>query len=395
MVELDRTVLDVHDGVFAVGQVRLLIQDLGYTFGGSGGHGDHDKHHREHHQAHQDVHAVAQHAHQVTGGEGGGAGADDEPCAHPADEQDAAVDGQLHEGGVPGDDKFSAHQQVAHVLAGLAELLALELFPHVGFDHADCRNILLHALVQVIVLAESLGEIAGGVRHDIHQHAAQQDDRDQVNVSQLAVDGVGHDQRHDHAGRRTDGHAQQHLIGVLDVGNVGGHTGDQTGGRVFIDVGKAEGLDIFKHAAAQIAGKTGGGMGAKHGTQNAKQQTKQRCNDHLGTNDVDDLHIAGGDAIVNDGSHQFGDDHLHDNLADHKDRRQDRDQAESLCLTSECFQQVSLLLSGVDCFASASMDWALCRILFSTTRAAAISSGVRPCCRSCSKRSMLARMRSW
>ena len=51
---------------------------------------------------------------------------------------------------------------------------------------------------------------------------------------------------------------------------------------------------FFKHAAAQIAGKTGGGMGAKHGTQNAKQQAKQRCNDHLGTNDVDDLHIAGG-----------------------------------------------------------------------------------------------------
>ena len=78
-------------------------------------------------------------------------------------------------------------------------------------------------------------------------------------------------------------------------------------------------------------------MGAKHGTQNAKQQAKQRCNDHLGTNDVDDLHIARRDAVVNDGGHHLRDDHFHDDLRDHKDRRQHGNQAEALGFTSECF----------------------------------------------------------
>lgn len=52
---------------------------------------------------------------------------------------------------------------------------------------------------------------------------------------------------------------------------------------------------------------------------------------------VDDLHIARRDAVVNDGGHQLRDDHFHDDLRDHKDRRQHGDQAEALGFTSECF----------------------------------------------------------
>ena len=51
----------------------------------------------------------------------------------------------------------------------------------------------------------------------------------------------------------------------------------------------------------------------------------------------DDLHIARRDAVVNDGGHQLRDDHFHDDLRDHKDRRQHGDQAEALGFTSECF----------------------------------------------------------
>ena len=61
-------------------------------------------------------------------------------------------------GGVPGQNHFRTHQQAADVLAGFLELLALELLTHIGLDHADGGDVLLHALVQVIVLAESLAK---------------------------------------------------------------------------------------------------------------------------------------------------------------------------------------------------------------------------------------------
>ena len=337
VVELDGAVPDLHNGVLTVRQVGLLVQHLGHALGGGCRHRDHDEHHGQHHQAHKDVHAVAQHAHQVAGGEGRCAGADDKLGTDPGDEQDAAVDGQLHERGVPGQDQLGTHQQIAHILAGLAELLALKLLAHIGLDNADGGDILLHALVQVVVLAECLAEVLGGAAHNKGERTAQQDDGDQIDVCQPTVDRVGHDQRHDHAGGRTHRHAQQHLVGVLDVGDVGGHAGDQARGGVLVNVGKAEGLDVAEHAAAQVAGKARGRVGAGHRAQNAEQQAEQRRDDHLCADGVDDLHIARRDAVVNDGGHQLRDDHFHDDLRDHKDRRQHGDQAEALGFTSECF----------------------------------------------------------
>ena len=337
MVELDGAVLNFHDGVLAVGQIGLLVQDLGHAPGGGHRHRDHNKDHREHHQAHEDVHAVAQHTHQVAGGKGRCAGADDELCADPGDDQDAAVHGQLHERGVPGQNHFRTHQQAADVLAGFLELLALELLTHIGLDHADGGDVLLHALVQVIVLAESLAKILGGTGHDEHQCASQQNDGDQVNVGQLAVDGVGHDERHNHAGGCADGHTQQHLVGILNVRHISGHTGDKARSGVFVNVGKAESLDVFKHRTAQVAGKAGGRMGTADRTQDAEQQAEQRSHDHLSADGVDDLHIARRDAVVNDGGHELRDDHFHDDFRNHKQRRQHRDEPNALGFTSECF----------------------------------------------------------
>ena len=177
------------------------------------------------------------------------------------------------------------------------------------------------------------------MHHDVHQRPAQQDHRHQVDAGQFGVDGKGHDQRHDHTGRGTDGHAQQHLVGVLDVGHVGGHTGDQTGRGVLVNVGKAERLDVAEHTAAQVPCETCGRMGTEHGPQDAHQQTDESGHQHFGTHRIDDLHVAGGHTVVHDGGHQFGDDHFHDHFADHTDRRQDRDQAESLGLTPKCLEQ--------------------------------------------------------
>ena len=331
MIKADSAVLDFHNRVFAVGQGAFFFQHFSHTLGGSGGHGDHDEHHGQHHQAGQDVGAVGQHAHQLAGGKAGSTGQHDHAGTQPGNQQDAGVNGGHHQRRVEGKNFFSTQQQILHIAGCLFELFTLVIFAHIRFDHADGGNIFLHALVQVIVLFECGGEVVAGAGHDEHQAAAQNDDRHQIDGSQLGVDGHCHDHGNDHAGRRTDGHTQNHLVSVLDVGHVGGHTGDQTGGGIFIDIGKAECLDIAVHGAAQISGVTGGSTRTKHTAQHAEQQAKGRCHDHPAANAVNVGKIAGGNAIINDGGHQLGDDHFHHHFADHAQRGQDGNQPEPLC----------------------------------------------------------------
>lgn len=42
-------------------------------------------------------------------------------------------------------------------------------------------------------------------------------------------------------------HAEDHLVSILQVGNVSSHTGNKTCSAVFINVSKGKGLNIFKH----------------------------------------------------------------------------------------------------------------------------------------------------
>ena len=48
---------------------------------------------------------------------------------------------------------------------------------------------------------------------------------------------------------------------------------------IFVNVGKAESLDVFKHRTTQVAGKAGGCMGTADRTQDAEQQAEQRSHD--------------------------------------------------------------------------------------------------------------------
>ena len=323
---------NVQDGIKFTNTIGYpVVLRPAYTLGGSGGHGDHDEHHGQHHQAGQDVGAVGQHAHQLAGGKACSTGQHDHAGTQPGNQQDAGVNGGHHQRRVEGKNFFSTQQQILHIAGCLFELFTLVIFAHIRFDHADGGNIFLHALVQVIVLFECGGEVVAGAGHDEHQTAAQNDDRHQIDGSQLGVDGERHDHGNDHAGRRTDGHTQNHLVSVLDVGHVGGHTGDQTGGGIFIDIGKTECLDIAVHGAAQIAGVTGGSTRTKHTAQHAEQQAKGRCHDHPAANAVNVGKIADGNAIINDGGHQLGDDHFHHHFADHAQRGQDGNQPEPLC----------------------------------------------------------------
>ena len=325
VLKINGAVGHFHHGVLAVGEVGILAEHLADTAGAGHAHGDHDEHHGHHHQAHQDVHAVGEQAHQLAGGEGA---ADDQVGALPADEQDAGVDGQLHQGHHQHHAALGLHKQVVQVAGGRLELGVLKLFAHIGLHHADGGDVFLHAGVQVVVLLEHLGEDLHGAAHDEHQTHGQEQQRPHVDHGHLAVDLEGHEDGADQRDGGAEAHAQNHLVGVLDVGHVGGQTGDQTGGAEVVDVGEAEGLNVLKHTLAQVAGKAGGGLCTPDGAQRAEQQAQQRNGGHGQAHHHNVLQAAHGDALIHQGGDHQGNDHLAHHLNDHAQRGEQRGKLE-------------------------------------------------------------------
>ncbi len=90
MVKDDAAVRDAADRLSRIGDIAFFIQNLADTLCAGHAHGQHDKYHGQHHQAHHNIHTVGQETHQLSGGQGAG---NDHFRAHPADCDDAAVNG--------------------------------------------------------------------------------------------------------------------------------------------------------------------------------------------------------------------------------------------------------------------------------------------------------------
>ena len=248
--------------------------------------------------------------------------------ALPADEQDAGIDGQLHQGHDDQHAALSLHEQVVQVAGSRLELGAFEFFAHIGLHHANGGDVFLHAGVQFVVLLEYLGEDLHGAAQDDHQADGQEQQRPHVDHGHLAVDPEGHENGADQRDGSAEAHPQDHLVGVLDVGHVGGQASDQAGGAEVVNVGKAEGLNVLKHALAQIAGKAGGGFCTPDGAQGAEQQAQQRYGGHGQAHSNNVLQVAHGDAVIHQrGDHQR-DDHLAHHLSDHAQRGEQRGKLE-------------------------------------------------------------------
>ena len=109
-----------------------------------------------------------------------------------------------------------------------------------------------------------------GLAHNQPQHAGQKYHCHQVYTGKAWADDKGHDHGADQRGRRPHTHTQNHLICILHIRHIGSQPGHQSRGAEFIDVGKAEGLDIFIHSLPQVPGKTGGCPGTELPSQNAE-----------------------------------------------------------------------------------------------------------------------------
>ena len=321
VVEVDRTVLDRFQRLFGVRQRRLLVQHFHDTPGRRCGHGQHDENHRQHHQVHQHVHDVGEHGGQVAHIK---RTARDQRRAQPAQRHHRAVDGQHHDGTVESDDAFRLDEQVVDVRRRFAELLVLEVLTHKRFDDADAGDVLLHGGVQVVVLLEHLIEQVRRALDNQPQHNAQQHQRNQEHARQLRVDEECRDHRENQRQQRTNRNARNHLEGILNVGHVGGHARDQTGGGVFVDVGEREALDVAVHAIAQVRGKAGGGVGRRVCADGAENQRQHCHRHHQEAIAVNRAGVAALNAILHQARHRHGNQHFHDDFQRGKNRRENR-----------------------------------------------------------------------
>ena len=321
VVKLNAAVCHLLHRLLCRGQVSGLVQHFHDTAGRSGGHSDHHKGHAQHHQGHQDVHNVTEQGVQLAGGD---RTIQDIMCAEPAQGDVAAVHRDQHGGIVEAQTALGVDELLVQALAGLGVLLVLKVLPDKALDHADGRDILLHGGVQVIVVLEHLVKDAEGGNHNACQHCHQEHDRHQEHHGQRAADHGGHDERENQMDGGTHAHALDHLERVLQVGHVGGHTGDQTGRGILVDVGEREMLDVLIHRIAQVACKAGGCRGSKPAGQHAQQQGNGRHQEGEQAVLDNGVHIALFNALVNDHGHDGGQQHIHDGFQSREDRCQDR-----------------------------------------------------------------------
>ena len=235
VIEIHLPVLHLIDRIFRIAKVAHLIQDLRDTLRGGGGHRDHDEDHRDHHEGHEDIHTVGKQGHELTGRQ---IACDDHVGAEPGNDQDDHIDGSLHDRHVDDDIVLRFHEQIVNVGCCSRELISLVLLADVGLDDADACDIFLNGFIQGVILFEDHAEIPGRAYHDKSEENCQRNDRDEIDTRDPRVDDKCHDHGDDHRERCADEHAQKHLVRVLQIGDVRRQSGDESGRRELIDVGK-------------------------------------------------------------------------------------------------------------------------------------------------------------
>ena len=312
MVEVDGPVLHLHHRVLRVVEVGGLVQHLPDAADAGHGHGDHDHHHGQHHQAHEQGHDVAVQAGQVGGGQG--AVHHDEVGAQPGHHDDAEVHGDHHGRAVEGQQALGLDRQVVQIPGGLGEFLVLKALPDEGLHHPDGGYVLLNAGVQVVVLAEHLAEDAQGDHHDGADDHHQEGQGDEEGEAQLHVDVHAHGEAEDQGQGRAHRDADDHHKGLLHIGDVGGHAGDQAGHAELVDVGKGKGLNVGVNGLPQVGGQAGGGAGGKAAGGGAEDQAEQGHDHQNGAVAVHRGQVAGLQALSDQPGGDKGQQDLHDDL---------------------------------------------------------------------------------
>ena len=289
VVEIDRAILHLGHRGSRICEGARLVQDLGDTLGRLGRHGHHDENHAEHHEGHEDLEAVGQERGELSDIEVDAAARDDRVGAEAHDENHDGVEAELHQRVVEREDALGLREVALDVGRRAVELLHLVVLTHEGLHDAHAVDVLLDGVVQAVVLLEDATED----RHDRtdddgETDAEDRDDRDEDPGHASAHDEGGGEGENQHR-RRTEAESNQHHVGLLQVLDVRGHTGDEGARLEMVDVFEGKVLNLIEKVFSEITRETGGcGRTAVAGRDTAQQRQGRQHDQH--------------DAVLSDGA---------------------------------------------------------------------------------------------
>ena len=302
-----------------------LVEHLANTLGGGAGDDDHDEDHRDHHHAHEDLQRVGDQCGHVAGGQAEVrvvAGGHDLLGADPGDNNQGRVDAQVHGRRVEAQDLLGAHEVVVDRFGDAAELAVLMLLAVERLDHADALQVLVHDVVQLVVGVEHAFEDRVHVGGQADEHHGQDRDDHEEHQRDLLADAEREDPGDDHHHRRAHGGADDHHVGVLQVGDVRGQARDDRTGGEPVDVGEAEALHLCEQVVAQVLGEARGADGRVLSGQEAARQRDERAQQQDQAELEDGGHVAAGDALVDQCGHNRRDDDFQKAFDQHERRGQ-------------------------------------------------------------------------
>ena len=276
VVEFDGPVGHFLDGVGRVGHRAFLVEHLADTFRGRLGNDAHDEDHGQHHHGHEDLHGVGDQCGQVAGGEpqrGIIARGHDLLGAHPCNEDHRDVYADHHERVVEAHHTVGLAEVLVDALGDAAEFGDFMRFAGVGLDHADALKVLVDHVVELVVGVEHALEH----RVHVHRQAAQTEgenrDARQEHQGNGRADAEREDPRHDHHDRGSHTQTNDHGIGVLQVGHIGGEPGDDRAGGELVNIGEAEALHLLEFVMTQVLGESSAG---DRGELTGKEASRER-----------------------------------------------------------------------------------------------------------------------
>ena len=302
------------------GHARAHAQHGADAVGAGGGLGDRDDQVRQLDQLHQNLADVIHQRHDLALAE-----------RARVDPHRAGVQ-QRDQRGVDGDVGQRVHQRTdlagQALQAGQSRVLAVELGDFVvlaaeGAQHAGTAQVLAGQQQHAVQLGLGLFVQRHGDQHDAEHDHRQHRYGHREHQRAAHVDGEGHDHRAEHDEGRAQEQSQTEVHARLHLIDVAGHAGDERGGADAVEVGKAQLLDVGKHRVAQLRGQAHGGLRGEvlggHAAGQADQAQQHQNRAHA----QDVARVAAGDALIDDGGDDEGNDQLKAGLQQLEQRAED------------------------------------------------------------------------
>ena len=185
---------------------------------------------------------------------------------------------------------------------------------HIILDVADSVEIFLHDVVEVVVGIEDALEIGVRLDGDDRERDSENWHDREKDESDGGLYGKRHDEGKDENKGSAHGDANEELKGVLHVGDVGGEAGHDTRRGELVDIGKGEVLHVIEHIFAQVCRKSRRRLGGVLARQIAEQKGKRGRDDEERARDEYDADVAGVDTLVDNVSHEKGNEDINDDL---------------------------------------------------------------------------------